>query len=255
MTYKMPTFQIEINKKGNFSSPFSSNGGGVIIPAVFEKFGLRKVIDKHIGARKANSSVKYTDSSYIQSLVAMQILGGETVDDMKRIREDEILTGILGDIPGKTSIHNYIGKFVDEKEEEKRGQGRSFVPEPNKYLKGFDKVTEHLLEHAPHVRGISTVTLDQDATLIPTEVRGVLFNYKKTRSFTSFNTYCPEYDMVIKSEYRDGNVPAKYRQIENLSASLELLPEDMKQVRVRSDSAGYFKTKPYCMLEVLHHIR
>ena len=243
MTHKSPTFQIEINKKGKFSSM----GGGVIIPAIFEKYGLRKIIDKHIGACKANGSLKYTDSSYIQSLVTMQILGGTSVDDMRCIREDNVLPEVLGGIPGKTSIHNYMGNFVDEKEEEKRGQGKAFVPEPNEYLKGFDKVTGHLLEYAPHVRGISTVTLDQDATLIPTEVRGSLFNYKKTRSFTSFNTYCPEYDMVIKSEYRDGNVPAKFRQHENLCASLELLPEDVKQVRLRSDAAGYqIELLKYC---------
>ena len=133
MTYKMPTFQIEFNKKGNFSSM----GGGVIIPAVFEKIGLQKAIDENIGACKANGSLKYTDSSYIQSLVTMQILGGEAVDDMKRIREDNVLPDVLGGIPGKTSIHNYIGNFVDEKEEEKRGQGKAFVPEPNEYLKGL----------------------------------------------------------------------------------------------------------------------
>jgi len=53
--------------------------------------------------------------------------------------------------------------------------------------------------------------------------------------------------MVIKSEYRDGNVPACYRQLENLCASLELLPEDVKQVRLRSDSAGYqIELLKYC---------
>jgi hypothetical protein len=175
------------------------------------------------------------------------VIGGEAVDDMNLIREDSVLAEVLGGIPGKTSIHNYIGTFVDEKEEEKRGQGKAFVPEPNEYLKGFDKVTGHLLEHAPHVRGISTVTLDQDATLIPTEVEGALFNYLSTRSFSSLNTFCSEYDMVIKSEYRDGNVPAGFRQLENLRESLELLPEDVKQVRIRSDSAGYqIELLKYC---------
>jgi hypothetical protein len=45
--------------------------------------------------------------------------------------------------------------------------------------------------------------------------------------------------MVIKSEFRDGNVTPGYRQLENLQSSLELLPEDVKQVRLRSDTAGY----------------
>jgi hypothetical protein len=231
----MPNFQIEFNKSGEFSAM----GGGIIVPVIFEKFALRKILDECIGACKKNDATTYTDSSYIESLVAMQVLGGEAVDDMQCIREDEVLVGVLGDIPGKSSIHNYINNFVDDEEEEKRGQGKSFVPKPNEHLKGFDEVTRHILEHAPHVRGISTVTLDQDSTFIQTEVKGALYNYESERSFGALNTYCPEYDMVIKSEFRDGNVTPGYRQLENLQSSLELLPEDVKQVRLRSDTAGY----------------
>jgi hypothetical protein len=235
MTYKLPNIQLQINE----NKKFSSMGGALIIPAIFEKYNLREAIDDSIGARKENGIIKYTDSSYIESLVTMQILGGEAVDDMKLIREDGILPDMLGGIPGKTSIHNYLDNFVDEKEEEKRGQGKAFVPESNEHLKGFDKVTRHILEHAPHVRNISTVTLDQDDTFITTGVMGSLFNYKSKRSFEALNTYCPEYDMIIRSEYRDGNVPPGYRQLENLKASLELLPDSVEKVRLRSDSAGH----------------
>jgi hypothetical protein len=231
----MPNFQINIKENGEFSSM----GGALIIPTVFEKFKLREVIDKNVCARKQGEIIKYTDSSYIESLVTMQLLGGETVDDMRVIREDEVLPSVFGNIPGKTSIHNYLNSFVDEQEEEKRGQGKAFVPEPNCHLNGFDEVTKHLLRYAPYVREISTVTLDQDATFIPTEVQGALYNYKSERAFEAFNTYCPEYDMIIKSEYRDGNVPPSYRQFENLQASLELLPDSVKKVRLRSDTAGY----------------
>jgi hypothetical protein len=38
-----------------------------------------------------------------------------------------------------------------------------------------------------------------------------------------FNTYCSEYDMMIRSEYRDGNVNPGFRQTENLAESLDLL--------------------------------
>ena len=226
---------------------FSSIGGALIIPAIFEKFNLRKIINESIGARKEDGTKKYTDSSYIEGLVTMQIVGGDVVDDMYLIREDGILPDMLGGVPGKTSIHNYLNNFVDEKEEEKRGQGKAFVPEPNEHLKGFDKVTQHLLKLAPHVKNISTITLDQDDTFITTGVDGALYNYKSVRSFEAFNTYCPEYDMVIRSEYRDGNVPPGYRQLENLKASLELLPESVKKVRLRSDTAGYqIEVLKYC---------
>lgn len=231
----MPKFSIEIKENGNYSSL----GGALIIPAIFEKLSLRRVINENIGARPEGNTMKYTDSSYIESLVTMKILGGETVDDMRLIREDKVLSNILGGIPGKTSIHNYIDNFVKDEEEEKRGQGKAFVPESNEYLKGFDNVARHLFKHAPYIKDVATVTLDMDDTFIPTEVRGSLFNYKSQRSFEAFNTYCPEYDMIIRSEYRDGNVPPGYRQLENLQASLELLPYSVNQVRLRSDTAGY----------------
>ena len=67
------------------------------------------------------------------------------------------------------------------------------------HLKGFDEVTRHLLKTGPHIRNISTVTLDEDATFIPTGVKGTLFNYNAERAFEAFTTYCPEYDMVIRN--------------------------------------------------------
>jgi hypothetical protein len=57
---------------------------------------------------------------------------------MMSIREDRVLPEMLGAIPGKTSINNNINSLVDEKEEEKREQGKSFIPETNEYMKGFN---------------------------------------------------------------------------------------------------------------------
>jgi hypothetical protein len=235
MNFKTTNFQIKIDE----GKKFSPAGGALLISAFFDKFGLRKIIDENIGASPANCRVKYTDSSYIESLVIMQALGGETVDDLKFFTEDGIFNRVVGGIPGHTSTHNYIANFNDMDEEGKRGKGRSFVPEPNEHLKGFRNVTKHLLSNAPHIKDIASVTLDQDATFIPTNVQGSLFNYKSERSFEAFNTYCPEYDMVIASEFRDGNVKPGYRQLENLRESLELLPETVSHVRLRSDTAGY----------------
>ena len=230
-------FQPENEK--NAEQIFTPFGGAVLIDEVFRKLGISHSIDEHIGARPASAGVTYTDSSYVKSLVLMQILGGDTVDDLANIRNDAVLREVMGNTPGRTSFHNYFASFVDEAQERRRAQGKSTLLVPNKHLMGFDEVTRHLLSSIPAFREIKAVTIDQDATFIPTGVSGALWNYKQERSFQALGAYCPEYDMTIRSEFRDGNVTPGYRQLDHLRETLHLLPESVEKVRLRSDSAGY----------------
>lgn len=218
---------------------FTSFGGLLLLNNLYEKLQLDQAIDANIGARSRNTAVTYKDSVYIKSLVMMQTIGGETVDDLHLVRSDPVMREMIGPIPGRTSFHKYLSSFVDKREEALRGQGNSFVPRKTACLEGFNQVTKHLLERVPHFLGIESVTLDQDATYIPTGVSGSLYNYKSERSFQAFNTYCPEYDMMITSEFRDGNVTPGHRQLENFVEALELLPDSVRKVRLRSDTAGY----------------
>jgi hypothetical protein len=43
----------------------------------------------------------------------------------------------------------------------------------------------------------------------------------------------------IDTEFRDGNVPAGFEQLRVFKEALNCLPEAVKQVRLRSDTAGY----------------
>jgi hypothetical protein len=84
-----------------------------------------------------------------------------------------------------------------------------------------------------------TITLDQYATLIPTTRPETSYNYTGQTSYEAFNTYCPEYDVILGTRYSDGNVPAGFEQLGELKRMLSLLPEGVKKVKLRSDSAGY----------------
>ena len=53
--------------------------------------------------------------------------------------------------------------------------------------------------------------------------------------------YWHEADLVVHSEFRDGNVNAGYEQLRVLKESLEHLPSGVSKVMMRSDSAGYQK--------------
>jgi hypothetical protein len=82
-------------------------------------------------------------------------------------------------------------------------------------------------------------TLDQDATLVATHKADALFCYKSFRAYQPLNTYWAEHDVVLHSEFRDGNVPAGYEQLRVLKESLAMLPDGVEKVFLRSDSAGY----------------
>ena len=58
-------------------------------------------------------------------------------------------------------------------------------------------------------------------------------------SYEALNVYCPEYDLPVATEFRDGNVNPGYGQLEQLQGVLAHLPEGVRKVKYRSDSAGY----------------
>ena len=75
--------------------------------------------------------------------------------------------------------------------------------------------------------------------LIETHKQEALFIYKKYKAYQPLTTYWAEADLVVHTEFRDGNVPAGHEQLRVLRESLEYLPSGIDQVLMRSDTAGY----------------
>ena len=84
-----------------------------------------------------------------------------------------------------------------------------------------------------------TATLDMDATLLETEKANALGCYKGYLAYQPFNTWWAEQGLVVHTEFRDGNVPAGFEQKRVLAEAIECLPNGIKRVRMRSDTAGY----------------
>ena len=52
-------------------------------------------------------------------------------------------------------------------------------------------------------------------------------------------TYCPELDVVVYDQYRDGNVPAAMGNLPVLQHSFAVLPATIDELYFRADSACY----------------
>jgi len=142
-------------------------------------------------------------------------------------------------VPSPSSVFRYLESFHDEEQEKLREKGKAFIPAINEHLRGFCAVNKELVGFAQRHNPQETATLDTDATLVETHKADALWCYKHFKSYQPLNVWWAEHGMMLHTEFRDGNVPAGYEQLRVLQEALEVLPEGVKRVRMRSDTAGY----------------
>ncbi len=224
--------------------------------------GLSKSIEKHLKIRKGGQG--WTDSQIVLSLVLLNLAGGDCVDDIKILEADDGFCEVLKKaelhglrrkvkrailrrwrkektraVPSPSSIFRYLERFHDIEQEKLRQPGKAFIPVSNKHLHGFMEINKEMAAFSGFQNSENTATLDMDATLVSTNKADALFSYKGYKAYQPLNTWWFEQGIILHTEFRDGNVPAGFEQLRVFKDALACLPEDVKQVRLRSDTAGY----------------
>jgi hypothetical protein len=228
--------------------------------------GLSKSIERHLKVRKGGQG--WTGSQIVLSLVLLNLAGGDCVDDIKKLEADDGFCEVLKKaemhglkrkvrrallhrwrkektrtVPSPSSIFRYLANFHDTKQEEQRQPGKAFIPTPNEHLQGFAGINKDLAAFSSFqsrcIGTEDTATLDMDATLVATNKIDALFSYKGFKAYQPLNTWWAEQGIVLHTEFRDGNVPAGFQQLRVFKEALDCLPEEVKSVRLRSDTAGY----------------
>jgi hypothetical protein len=227
---------------------------------LMHRMGLSALIGRHLQVKQRG----WTDAQLVLSLMLMNIAGGDCVEDLSKVEKDEGFCRILRrveqqgmkrserreeerrwrkerwrSVPSPSSAFRYLSAFHDRDQEEKRVAGKAFIPFSNRHLRGLVKVNEGMAAFMQKRDPKEVATLDQDATLVATAKRDALFGYKGFKSYQPLNTWWAEQQIVLHTEFRDGNVPAGYEQLRVLKESLSLLPDGVERVRLRSDTAGY----------------
>jgi len=221
--------------------------------------GLGDHIRTHMQVRQAQG---WTDEQVILSLVLLDLAGGDSVDDSKILEKDEGFCRVLRrietkelprrgrralerrwrkerhrSVPSPSAIFRYREAFHHAEEEKKRE--KAFIPAPNEHLQGLMKVNRGFVASVQKHRPKTEATLDADATLVHTQKEDALFSYKGYKAYQPYNVWWAEQELVLHTEFRDGNVPAGYEQLRVVKEALDMLPEGVTKVYLRSDTAGY----------------
>ena len=224
--------------------------------------GLTQSIQRHLKVRAGGQG--WTDTQMVLALVLLNLAGGDCVEDIKVVEADDgfcevlkkaqmhglrrkVRRALLGrwrkertrTVPSPSAIFRYLAQFHDKQQEGHRQPGKALIPVANEHLRGFAAINKDLVAFSNRQQSASTATLDMDATLVATSKSDALFCYKGYKSYQPLNTWWSEEEIILHSEFRDGNVPAGFDQLRVFKEALGCLPEGVKKVRLRSDTAGY----------------
>ena len=253
------TVQYRIEKKAN---AFTRYAGLLPYIELLSQSQLLQTIQHHFKARTGRQG--WTDGQFIFSLILLNLIGGQSVSDIDLLEQDtglcqiihlfekKQLNAITDDahpgrwrysktrtFPSPSAIFDFLYRFHRPDQEPLRHAHSAFIPAYSELNKQLQAANQHWVAFAQSLFPQQHATLDQDATLIRTYKRQAQFCYKKYRAYQPFNTYWFEHDLLLHSEFRDGNVPAGFEQKRLLIQALEQLPAGVKNVYLRSDSAGY----------------
>ncbi len=259
MTQGVLPFKYEEEKD---SSGMTALAGLPLYLDLAQVAGLSKSIRKHLHVRQ--DSQGWTDPQMVVALILLNLAGGDCVDDLKVLEGDEGFCRVFRkseyhgltrkvrrdlerrwrkerrrSVPSPSSVFRYLEKFHDPDQEKLRKEGKALIPAPNEALRAFAKINADFFSFVQSHNDEKTATLDMDATLVETHKKAALHCYKGFKSYQPLNTWWAEHEMIVHTEFRDGNVPAGYEQLRVFKDVLCLLPESVKKVRLRSDTAGY----------------
>ena len=223
--------------------------------------GISESIQQHLQLRTLQG---WTDTQVMLSLILLNLAGGDCVDDIKVLEKDEGFSKVLQrvelksltrqqrraterrwrkeryrSVPSPSAIFRYLEVFHDPEEEKKRETGKAFIPVPNDHLMSLMRVNRDMIASMQKRNPRKEATLDMDATLVETQKTDSLYSYKGYKAYQPINTWWAEQGVVLSTEFRDGNVPAGHEQLRVFKEALDMLPEGVEKVYLRSDTAGY----------------
>lgn len=213
--------------------------GASLLVDLYRRLELAAAADKVLPAKRSSKGLRH--GQMVESFVLLSALGGECIDDMRRLRDDEGLSGMLSyRPPAPETARQWLDTFHDESLLVERPLQGSFIPDESKPVAGLNELNRRVVwAYVQNLKPGNEVTLDVDAQLVETNKANARRCYEGYKAFQPVQVSWAETLLVLEDEFRDGNVPAGKDMVRVVDEAFAMLPPGEWQVKVRSDSAAY----------------
>ena len=225
------------------AAAFTAHGGLPLVLDTMRITGVSAALDEHLHFRKRQSG--YSERELIEAMVLLIAVGGECMEDIGALGEDRALLGLLGveKLPSPDALRAALQSFHDESKLEQAraalGDGeRALRVRASERLEQLGRVNTALIAAMHRAHPVPIATLEADASIIESHKRQATPHYEGGRGYQPVVVYWVEHDVIVHTEFRDGNVPAGKEPLRALKDGVAALPAAMRR-RFRGDSAFY----------------
>jgi hypothetical protein len=204
----------------------------------FTSLTLDRAAKEHLELKERDQGP--TDVEWATVATMVHVAGGTSPAELDRLKEESGLVRVwpLLERVSQRSLRDYLARF-DDPMLPRAQQGKATIIPETEALQGLAAVRDHLVHEVQRRRRVSTATLDVDASIIESWKRAALFHYDGGKGYQPLFAYWAEQRLIVRDQFRDGNVPAGYEIGPFTLAAFEALPASVKERYFRSDTAGY----------------
>ena len=207
-------------------------------------FNVPGSVQQHLHLKQRQRG--FDEATYVESLLVLNALGGDCLEDFDRLREDAGLAQMLGhQLPSPEAARKFLYCFHDEERIEQAqaelpvGQV-SYIPSESEPLRALAQVNQELVQTiGRRCADQKIATVDLDATVIESWKREAKPTYQGGTGYQPVLALWAELDLALADEFRDGNVGAHVELLGVTRRALAALPETVQERYFRGDSACY----------------
>ena len=193
--------------------------------AMAEALEIPRCLDERVKVKQRESG--YPESEHILALAANAFVGGDYLEDLGALREDVAIQRVIGrkDLPDPTTAGDFCRRFT--------------LGHLLQLNRAFADIEQRVYEHRPEV---TRWTIDVDAKVHEVygeKKQGAAKSYNGIYSLQPLYGFVHETDEMIHCELRSGNTHPGAGGTGFLRRLKRKIPERIKELHLRSDSALY----------------
>jgi len=225
----------------------TARAGAALTTRIFRSMNLPALCDANLPAHR-RTRTGYSPAQFVETICTGLLLGIERLEDLEALRLDDGLSRVVGyRAPSARATRDFLEKFHDESlVEQARQQAHqsdliAFIPQANPMHQGLERLLVGSARKCADQGEpkLTRATVDADATVVESWKQSATFAYTGVKGYQPMVAMWAEADAVLSAEFRDGNVPARYRPANCVKAAFRALPSTVRTFGFRGDSACY----------------